>query len=1092
MFFPVSIIAAFALSQGFQAWAASLPEARLPNFSREIAIASARLQQVQESLAKTEAEANEAVSRARQEASAAQAAIADIDARMAEALAGKRTDEAKALAEERKLQELRMETAESEGKLHAKRIELAEEKAELWKRRQETLRMAEHLDLQAFAATADDAARNLRVISDLRKETENQAARLRRCVSRRRMGLARMKFQRNMAANRATGGSDIAGRAIQVQADWVNLYRAEEKQAIMRMAFIRTELLVRRTLAELIQKKDQAAEIEKLKARTLEAASSLDRVRTELSPRADEIDSLLEEMRRREEEWATHPDTSVQAGDKALFDVEKARLEAEKEFIREMISLAKAAAAFAAEQEERRKAAASLVSGEDIRSQRRILEESGRTSADYILSFNAVLARIENRLNALGLDTNLLHELEKEISGLVPAGAGSPDLRASLSELASRCSEKNPQTDEHRIAAAVFRIAQREATRRRLEMAEQWLDMTRRDIAALDTLAASALWTTRDLRFTTLAAHETRDFLGAAWGDLAYSWDALRMGLSDHGRSARRRILAAAFAVLILVAGIRCLAPLLDRKTGGRFDAAIAAMHPAVPFVVAAFASKIALPERMAGWTAAAVLLACAARFVADAAAALLFGDPEKRTSSSFAAAFRSLCRWNFAAAALAACAWAASMRWHNAWQIQPIISGLFLLSAAVSVARFLVHPALLGRALWRCSPNAPARLAGAATALILVIIAAVAAASWIFGYIALAGRTVLTAVLAIAMFAAAFLATRPARRVLVRAGVGETWAGTWTWLIKAALAAAAACIAFRAGRGLVRDVFLAPNAPWTLTVAAGAASSMYAAWLRFWHAELAGGMTVGSLAYGILVFAASFWVAALARRLFVERVLSKTPMDESTRATFSSIAGYIIIIIGFITGLNIAGSSLSNLALLAGAVTVGIGFGLQNVINNFVSSLLIHFSRSIRIGDYIEVGGTRGTVQEIGLRNTMVRNDDGVTVLIPNGSFVTANIINWTSPQRRIRLHVPVSIPRSADLAAISDILIQTARKHPSIVSNPPPTVELRSVAGDRLNLELLAWTDKPPAMAATVGELNLAVDEVLQQAIPKPPNGH
>jgi small-conductance mechanosensitive channel len=205
--------------------------------------------------------------------------------------------------------------------------------------------------------------------------------------------------------------------------------------------------------------------------------------------------------------------------------------------------------------------------------------------------------------------------------------------------------------------------------------------------------------------------------------------------------------------------------------------------------------------------------------------------------------------------------------------------------------------------------------------------------------------------------------------------------------------------------------------------------------------------------------------------------------MDTTTRATFGSILGYLIILLGFVVGLNVAGSSLQNLALLAGAITVGLGFGLQNIINNFVSSLLIHFGRTIRVGDYIDVGGQRGTVREIGFRNTVINTDDGITVLVPNGSFVTANIVNWTNPSRRTRLHIPLVLLRTANLADISELISAIVRKHPQILAQPAPTVEVRAVTADKLSIEVLIWTEHPEQMSAILGELNLALDPVLRE---------
>jgi small-conductance mechanosensitive channel len=211
--------------------------------------------------------------------------------------------------------------------------------------------------------------------------------------------------------------------------------------------------------------------------------------------------------------------------------------------------------------------------------------------------------------------------------------------------------------------------------------------------------------------------------------------------------------------------------------------------------------------------------------------------------------------------------------------------------------------------------------------------------------------------------------------------------------------------------------------------------------------------------------------------------VLARTPMDEATRLTFAGVSGWLVILLGFLVGMNVAGSSLQNLALLAGAITVGVGFGLQNVINNFVSSLLIHFSRSIRVGDYIEVGDIRGTVREIGMRNTVLVTDDEITVLVPNGSFITGNIVNWTNPTRRIRLHVPVVVVRQANLTIVAELAVAEAVRHPLVVKQPAPVLEVRTVTATQVSMDLLVWSEHPEKANCIVGDISLTLDRVLRE---------
>ena len=281
----------------------------------------------------------------------------------------------------------------------------------------------------------------------------------------------------------------------------------------------------------------------------------------------------------------------------------------------------------------------------------------------------------------------------------------------------------------------------------------------------------------------------------------------------------------------------------------------------------------------------------------------------------------------------------------------------------------------------------------------------------------------------------------------------------------------------------LLNRAVLANNAPSPVPEMVQTAVRVIHALVRFWHAQISSGVTVASLSRGLVVVVASFWVSRQTKEVMRQRVLLRTPMDEATRQTFAEVSGWLVIMLGFLVGMNVAGSSLQNLALLAGAITVGVGFGLQNVINNFVSSLLIHFGRSIRVGDYIEVGTIRGTVREIGMRNTTLQTDDEISVLVPNGSFITSNIVNWTIPTRRIRLHVPLIVVRKADLTAVSEMAKAEAGRHPLVLKVPAPTLEVRGATATQVTLDLQIWIEHPEKGTSIIGELTLALDHTLRE---------
>ena len=167
-----------------------------------------------------------------------------------------------------------------------------------------------------------------------------------------------------------------------------------------------------------------------------------------------------------------------------------------------------------------------------------------------------------------------------------------------------------------------------------------------------------------------------------------------------------------------------------------------------------------------------------------------------------------------------------------------------------------------------------------------------------------------------------------------------------------------------------------------------------------------------------VLLVAALFWLAGLLRRITVQRVLRHTPLDAGTRQAVGALVNYTVLVIGFALILQNAGINLTALSVVAGAVGVGVGFGLQNIVSNFISGVIIMFERPIRIGDRIEVAGIEGTVREIGARRTTVFTDDNVAILVPNQRFIVDNVVNHFYAHAPIRLRVPMQVPSTADAA--------------------------------------------------------------------------
>ena len=208
------------------------------------------------------------------------------------------------------------------------------------------------------------------------------------------------------------------------------------------------------------------------------------------------------------------------------------------------------------------------------------------------------------------------------------------------------------------------------------------------------------------------------------------------------------------------------------------------------------------------------------------------------------------------------------------------------------------------------------------------------------------------------------------------------------------------------------------------------------------------------TLALGLLVF-----VAARLRHWMVSRVLLRFQMDLGTRQAIGSIVRYLVLIVGVLVILQNAGINLTTFNVVAGALGVGVGFGLQNVFSNFISGLIVMFERPIKVGDRIEVAGVEGVVHEIGARRTTVVTNDNVAILLPNQRFITDNVVNVVYLERAVRLRVPVNVAQGSSIDRVRSLLEDAAAANDRVLQQPAPSVLLLSLGGAAMNFELVVW---------------------------------
>ena len=188
----------------------------------------------------------------------------------------------------------------------------------------------------------------------------------------------------------------------------------------------------------------------------------------------------------------------------------------------------------------------------------------------------------------------------------------------------------------------------------------------------------------------------------------------------------------------------------------------------------------------------------------------------------------------------------------------------------------------------------------------------------------------------------------------------------------------------------------------------------------------------------------------------------------------------YVLLTLAFIAVTYVLGIDMTKLTILVSALGVGVGFGLQNIINNFVSGLILLFERPVKIGDSVQTGDAAGVVERIGIRASVLRTAGGTEIIVPNGSLISNNVTNWTlSSEERIIL-IPLNVPRGPDIAKLVELLTKTASAHPKVLSQPPPHVQAQAL-GANLGLELRAWTRAADDWGAVRSDLVLAIDKAL-----------
>ena len=247
---------------------------------------------------------------------------------------------------------------------------------------------------------------------------------------------------------------------------------------------------------------------------------------------------------------------------------------------------------------------------------------------------------------------------------------------------------------------------------------------------------------------------------------------------------------------------------------------------------------------------------------------------------------------------------------------------------------------------------------------------------------------------------------------------------------------------------------------------------------------------TLGSFSISlgsVLVFIISIWLAVLVARfvrfILEGDILPRLNLARGVPGAVSTISTYVIIGFGIILAVMGAGIDLNTFALLAGALGVGIGFGLQDVVNNFISGLILIFERPIQVGDAVQVEDLSGRVTHIGIRSSTVKTWDGAEVIVPNGNLISNKLINWTLSDQRRRIEIKVGVAYGTDVSLVMETLLDCAKQNEKILEFPTPSVLFEDFADSSLNFELRCWARDFESWIEIRSEIRVAIDKAFKE---------
>jgi potassium-dependent mechanosensitive channel len=267
----------------------------------------------------------------------------------------------------------------------------------------------------------------------------------------------------------------------------------------------------------------------------------------------------------------------------------------------------------------------------------------------------------------------------------------------------------------------------------------------------------------------------------------------------------------------------------------------------------------------------------------------------------------------------------------------------------------------------------------------------------------------------------------------------------------------------------------------------AGLDTRFYDGLNKFFDFRISGsdnGATLGGVLGFFIIIVVGYGIASAIRFFFREEVFRRVHMSRGLPELIASIIYYVLMVIVFLAAINVGGIELNKLTVLTGAIGVGLGFGMQQIVNNFVSGLILQFERPIHIDDIIEVDTNTGKVTRIGIRSSTIQTFQGAEVIVPNASLISSKVINWTLSESQRRRELPVGVAYGSDPKLVLKLLLQAAAKHELVLTKPEPNAYFLGFGDSSLNFELHFWVMQENNGLLITSEVAQCVMQLLDDA--------